>query len=236
MTGRRYNPVIERCLALSIQHKEWMEIAGYMDRLSNADFRTACNILCERLLPTMESGAFWEMFSVLVPLNPKAYLVTFLKGASVIYKEQRLSFDNEYLREYGKGIVENGSQIDRDKFIVFMLPLFEQPNEIELVFSIFRIDIPSDKLAFLIRYNSIACYYVLFRTLRLLEHDHAILENYCILLKKKGDRLSFNLASIIKCYFDLTSVKGTFSLQVCPYELNYLELSYGTFKQVLTRI
>jgi hypothetical protein len=46
---------------------------------------------------------------------------------------------------------------------------------------------------------------------------------------KRGDGLSFNLASLIKAYFGLDELKGTFSLRLKPYELARIESSYKAF-------
>jgi hypothetical protein len=48
-------------------------------------------------------------------------------------------------------------------------------------------------------------------------------------LMKRGDALSFNLASLMKEYFGLEEMKGTFSLRLKPFELARLETSYRAF-------
>ena len=53
---------------------------------------------------------------------------------------------------------------------------------------------------------------------------------------RKGDALSFNLASVAKVYFDLPQVKGTFSLKLDPYQLGRLEMSYASFRRVMQSI
>lgn len=53
---------------------------------------------------------------------------------------------------------------------------------------------------------------------------------------KRGDALSFNLASVTKSYFDLPAVGGTFSLRLRPYELSLLEASYADFCAVMRRV
>jgi hypothetical protein len=50
---------------------------------------------------------------------------------------------------------------------------------------------------------------------------------------KQGDGLSFNVASVFKIYFGLDSIRGTFSLQLAPYELSRLEQSYEAFAKVV---
>ena len=81
-----------------------------------------------------------------------------------------------------------------------------------------------------------ACAYLLFRAMRHAEHDHGLLARCCRLLMKKGDRLSFNLASLAKVYFDLPQVKGTFSLRVSPYQLGRLGSSYADFRKMMSLV
>ena len=108
--------------------------------------------------------------------------------------------------------------------------------EAEYLFSSLHIEQPRERLDFLLRSEGMACYYLLFKVMRQLEHDKELLVRCCVYLMKKGDALSFNLASVCKIYFDLSQVKGTFSLQLNPYQLGLLELSYASFSKVMGSI
>ena len=72
--------------------------------------------------------------------------------------------------------------------------------------------------------------------MRQLEHERDLLVRCCQCLMKKGDALSFNLASVAKLYFDLTPVKGTFSLHLAPYQLGCLDASFESFCRVMKSI
>ena len=50
---------------------------------------------------------------------------------------------------------------------------------------------------------------------------------------RKGDRLSFNMAAIVRQYFDITSIPGTFSLNLPPYAQGRMERSPENFLKVL---
>ena len=72
--------------------------------------------------------------------------------------------------------------------------------------------------------------------MRQVEHDRDLLARCCRVLMKRGDALSFNLASVAKVYFDLPQVKGTFSLSLSPFQLGWLETSFENFKKVMQGI
>ena len=55
----------------------------------------------------------------------------------------------------------------------------------------------------------------------------------CQAIMKKSDDMSFNMASLLRSYFDLHEIKSTFSLQIEPYELSYIEQSYENFEHIL---
>ena len=55
-------------------------------------------------------------------------------------------------------------------------------------------------------------------------------------LMREGSGIAFNLVSILKCYFDLPQVRGSFSLKLDAYELSRMDASYEAFRDILTRI
>ena len=55
-------------------------------------------------------------------------------------------------------------------------------------------------------------------------------------LAQRGDRLSFNLAALLKQYFGLAGVAGQFSLRLHPYEHGRLDASFEAFVRVLTSV
>ena len=53
-------------------------------------------------------------------------------------------------------------------------------------------------------------------------------------LMKNGDAMSFNLASLMKTYFALNELKGTFSLSLKPFELARIESSFEAFRNAMS--
>jgi len=61
------------------------------------------------------------------------------------------------------------------------------------------------------------------------------LKKYYVLLVQKGDHRSFNMACIVRSYFDLTDLPGRFSLHLPPYKLNRLDLTPESFAKILNQ-
>ena len=189
------------------------------------------------LLPQVAPPVFWGAFHALLAFHAKAFLGTMLKSARV--RRQTVGFT---LRDGGFLLVADflnrqGTALDRGKFIVAMLRMFgEDVAELEHLFQCLHVEDGQGRMDYLLQGDGMACAYLLFRAMRHAEHDHELLARCCRLLMKKGDRLSFNLASLAKVYFDLPQVKGTFSLRVSPYQLGRLESSYADFKKMMSLV
>ena len=106
----------------------------------------------------------------------------------------------------------------------------------ERLFQDFAITDAHRRTEFLLRTAGLVAAFVLLRTLRFEEHDRAYLVSVCRQVMKRGDNLSFNLASLLRAYFDLTEVRGTFSLTLQPFELSRLDTDFEVFSRVMTRV
>ena len=238
MAGSRYNDaVMERRLAVFLKAMDWRGLTVCLDGLSNKDFRMAGIVLGERLLPEVEDSVFWAAFHALVSYQSKAFLVTALKAVPL--RKQRGGFTLRHggfllLADY---LNRGGTELDRSKFIRFMLGVFaDEVEELEYLFRTLCVDDVKRQMEYLLQGDGVACAYLLFQTMRRTEHDKDLLARCCRLLMRKGDSLSFNLASLCKVYFDLPEVKGTFSLHLSPFQLGRLETSYENFRKVLQGI
>lgn len=233
---RRTNPVVAQKLSLLIGQKAWPELDTYMLSLSNADFRCAGHILCENIMLQYECEDFWEIFTHLSLFRPKAFLGTCLKAAVTQYRARKISFYSKILYAYAATVTKEGMAIDRDKFLTAMTNVMESQEEFNTAFKMFGISQGPDRLRYLLRCNTAAAYYSLFQCLKHSQDNVALLHKCCYALIKKGDRLSYNLVSIIRKYFGLTDIRGTFALTVEPYQLNYLDSSQEAFTKVLTSV
>ena len=115
-----------------------------------------------------------------------------------------------------------------------ILPLQTQPQYVVHLLDVLKIESPLKRIKILLPMATVPCAYVLFRTLRYVEHDHSLLLRVAATLIKQGDSVSFNVASIMKVFFALNDLKGTFSLRLQPWELSRIENSFEAFSQAVT--
>ncbi len=228
---RRHNPALQARLEAFLQAADYEGLYGMLNQLHATDFRTAGYLLGEVLLPVLTGDAYWEVFLAIVPRAPKAYLGTFLKAGRQLYEAGRLSVSGDVLRRF----VEAGAtDIDRKKTIDAFLPLLCTPGEAEGLLNAFDVE-PGQRISYLLSAGSRPCCFLLFRQLKVMD-DLSLIRRCCLALIRRGDRLSFNLASLLTHYFALEGIPGTFSLQLHPYEQGRLDASYEAFDKILTSI
>ena len=226
---RHYHPLVANRLRMLLAARDWQAIPLYLDTLSNAQFRTAGYMLGEMLMPELPEDDFWTLAQTLVSYNSKAFLVTLLKSVG----QRDFDVESKGFVKFCKSIKHN--QIDTQKLLLNLLPILRHPNEIVWLFKLVGLTDYELRIPYLIRTVSMPASYVLFHTLKYMEHDRALLIRTVCFLIKRGDDKSFNFASILKSYFGLDEVKGTFSLSIEPYQLARLEGSYEAFCQALNR-
>lgn len=236
---RRHNPVLKERLAAFVQTGDADGLADGLSHLSHQDFRTAGFLLSEELFPLYfgqsrvsgDNRDFWHFFITMVPSSPKAYLGTFLKALAVLYENEAITLNDPRFLRYA---CEQAAPIDCRKILEMMLPRLKVPSEIESLLSMFsHILTPEQCASFLLRAGTLPCFYILFKLLKMQDATPELLRKYCVLLMRKGDHLSFNMACILHSYFDLSDLPGTFSLQLRPYQLGKLDESYEGFSAII---
>ncbi len=228
---RRHNPALQERLDARLRAADYDGLLACLDGLNATDRRTAGYLLGEVLLPALDGAAFWDVFTTVVPHDPKAYLGTFLKAGCRLYEAGRLTFSHSGFRRFA---ASQASVVDRRKTLGAFLPLLRTPEEVTGLFDAFGVE-AATRVPYLFRAGSHPCCFLLFRQLKALD-DAALNRKYCLLLMQRGDRLSFNLASLLKHYFALERIPGTFSLRLEPYEQGRLDASYEAFDKLLTSI
>lgn len=231
-----YNYSILNALSQYVKETNWNGMCKYLEGLSHSQFRTAGNLLGTDILPLLRADDFWTCFTVLFASSPKAWLVTLLKAAVKSYNNKTLYFEGECFRKICRCITENEQKIDKNKILQAILPILRTPQEVDTLFHYFAMDNLDECVDILLGINSLPCYFTIFQKLRRMDHRPEKISKYCSLLMQKGDDLSFNLVSIIKNYFDLPDVKGSFALNLAPFELSRLDTSYEEFKKIITCI
>ncbi len=230
MTDKHFNPALERRLAELIAKEDWGGVVAFMDTLSNAHFRTAGYILGETLMPRMEDEEkFWTLASTLVLSNRKAFLVTIMKSAA------RRVFAVESIA-FAKLCEElSSNDIDVTKTLANLLPLMERPEGVERLLCLLHVDDPMQRIAHLLKVETMPSRYALFMALRKVDHNTELLRRTVQYLMKRGDNQSFNLASLVTSYFGLQGIQGTFARPLQPYELSRFDSSYEAFRKSMLR-
>ena len=231
---KRYNPIIYSRLAVLCGQQDWDGVVRYLQSLSHAGFRTAGYLLGERFLTEVAEEEYWTAFRRMVEFDTKALLGTLLKTAVNRLGQGTLSVRHPGFVALAEWLEAEDRKVDEHKILLYLIPALSADSDMEALFVRFHVNEPRRRMDYLLRGNSLPCYFLLFRTLRFLEHDKPLLTECCRFLMKKGDSLSFNMASLVKRYFDLPRVQGTFSLCIQPYEMARLEASFDTFAKVMS--
>lgn len=230
---QHYNPIIYQRLKVIFNAHDWNALLLYLNGLSNAHFRTAGYIIGERILPTVEREVFWDVAKLLILWQPRAFVVTIAKAATPRLEHSTLSIDDEGFIELAEALQDESHVIDRRKLLTQWLPAINRPQTMEYLFERMGISDSQLKIEYLLRTPGSVAGFLLLRTLCFEEHDRELLERTCRLVMKRGDAFSFNLASLLRSFFDLQEVRGTFSLQLQPYELSRLSNDFDAFSRTL---
>ena len=175
----------------------------------------------------LSDADFWALTQVLISYHPKAFLVTLLKSVG----QRGMNVHSEAFAVFCHSL--RGNELDVQKTLLQLLPLAHRPEAMEHLFHLLAVDDRERRIPYLIRTATLPAFYLLFHTLKYVEHDRSLLIRTVYFLMKRGDDASFNLASLLKAYFGLDEVHGTFSLRIEPYQLARLEGSFEAFATAL---
>ena len=219
-----YSLQIDRRIRPAVCQEDFDELLKQLDSFSNSQFRTAVYMLGERYALELPNDGFWRLFAVLLQRDSKAFLIVMLKALV-----QRMEKGEASIQDEGfKNLCHIMNEVDRQKTLQFLLPYLKDEEQVRYLFQCFAME-ANKWIPYLIKVNTLPCAFVLFSSLRYIEHERDYLVRIAYYLMKRGDGLSFNLASLMKAYFGLEELKGTFSLQLKPFELARLETSYKAF-------
>lgn len=222
--------ILKTQIAVFIRQEKAESLRDYLASLRNADFRLAGQILADRQLwehlpEATANTMFWHFAAVLVAANNRAYLGTMLKAATA----------TKSLMPTVEFATTCTTDIDKKKVLEALLPTQKPPSDVNAMLQMFGFDSAAATENILFKIGTPVCYFVLFNLLKQYEDRHDYLRRICIELIRKGDKYSFNLACIIKEYFGLAELPGTFSLSLQPYELSRLDANYDTFLSIIRK-
>lgn len=232
---QHYNPQIYVRLKTLLATDDFSQLTAYLEGLSNAHFRTAGYLLGERLLTTLSPERFWLLMRQLILWHPKAFVGTLAKTSAKRLQDGSISLDDEGFTTLAQALKGDSHVIDREKLMLQWLPVLTRYEWVERLFKAF--DVPTTRgMEFLLRTDGLVAGFVLLRALRFEEHNTPLLVHACHTLMRRGDSLSFNVASAIRSFFDLQDVRGVFSLHIEPYELSRLDTDFDTFSRVVRKV
>lgn len=203
-------------------------LTGYLDGMSNAGRRVAQACLENEVLPELETERFDALFVALFRADNRAWLGCLLKVLV-----QRIAAGRSGLGDCVGLIAGEMTDVDRRKALLALLPVADAPEDVRLLLVRCGLADAGEWIQYLLQVNSRSAYFVLLGALRYVEHDRALLSRTCSYLMRKGDSLSFNVASIIRLSYDIKEVRGTFSLHLAPYQLARVEQNYSAFCDVV---
>lgn len=233
---QHYHPLILQRLSGLFAARDWDGLQAYLTSLSNAHFRTAGYLIGERLMPETNRDDFWEVMQRLIQWQPKAFVVTTAKAAATRLSCGTISLSDTGFLRLAATLHGDEHRIDRQKLLQQWLPVLKNPATIETLFNLLGVDDIQRRVDFLLRTDGLPAAFVLLRTLRFEEHDRNLLTQTCRALMKRGNSLSFNIASMVRTFFDLQEVRGIFSLNIQPFELSRLDTDYETFKRIACKV
>lgn len=222
-------------LLVYVEAQNFKGLCEHLSALRTTDFRAAGIVLSEaQFWSTLSDEAFWEAFSILAGTHPRAYLGTLLKAATGRFLHRSFSPKTRPLVIYAREIA---SPIDCNKCLTVLLPLVSHPEDAQELLNMFLSEDPDGKKAapYLFRATTPAAYYLLFQHLRHHEDRKPYLRRVAVELMHKGDKTSFNLAGILRTYFDLGDLPGTFALRLPVYELSRLDNGFEEFLKIIKR-
>lgn len=232
---QHYHPLVAQRLKQIFESEDWEALVRFLESLSNAHFRTAGYMVGERFLPLLSAEKCWEVARMLMLWQPKAFVVTIGKALALRLKDNTLHIDDEGLQALCTALQGPQHLLDRQKLVHLFLPVIENPKELEKLFLMLSIEDEMQEIEALLHVETAAAGFVLFRLLRREEAQVTLLLQCCRMLMKRGDSLAFNMASLIRSYFDLQEIRGTFSLEVRPYEFSRLDTDFEVFKRLVMR-
>ncbi len=229
---RHYDPyILQQLVALTTEGTPAEQLTEYLSSLSNAAFRTAGYCLGERILMEATPKHFWSLSFTLISYHPKAFLVTVMKTLSARLSRRELTLHDKDFKPLAQLIGQQDEDIR--KTITTLLPSLDDIDTVRHLFRSLGMPYQTQWIPFLLRCKTLPSYFLLFHSLRQLEHQDDFIRRTIYYLIKQGDSLSFNMASLLRTYFGYEDIRATFSLHLPPYQLSRIETSYPDFCKIM---
>lgn len=213
-----------------VRQRNWDGLTQTLQGLSNTEQRRMERVVREEVMTELDNELFWEALLHFITFRRAAFITC---GVAV----EHLAKDGalNYGAEAAARLYEHLKATDEASIVKLcnmMLPQLHTEAQVTGMWKAFHVENEVTRLAMLLRVDSELSYYLLFKTLKLVE-DKTVARKCCATLIKRQDDRAFNAVCLIKAYFGLDDLPGRFSLRIEQYELSHIDRDFETFVHVL---
>ena len=213
-----------------ISTRDWDGLTQMLGNLSNMELRRMERVMREEVLTGLENDLFWETLLHLI-IFKRAAFISGVTALTHLAKDGTLDFEVESVGRLCEHLKAT-NQESLVKMCNMMVPELRTEVQVMGMFEAFHVENEVTRLAVLLKAEHDLSYYLIFKTLKLIE-DKLVARKCCVALMKRQDDRAFNAVCLIKAYFGLDDLPARFSLTIEQYELSHIDRDYNTFIHVL---
>ena len=213
-----------------ISTRDWDGLTQMLGNLSNMELRRMERVMREEVLTGLENDLFWETLLHLI-IFKRAAFISGVTALTHLAKDGTLDFE---VKSVGR-LCEHLKATNQESLVKMcnmMVPELRTEVQVMGMFEAFHVENEVTRLAVLLKAEHDLSYYLIFKTLKLIE-DKLVARKCCVALMKRQDDRAFNAVCLIKAYFGLDDLPARFSLTIEQYELSHIDRDYNTFIHVL---
>ena len=213
-----------------ISTRDWEGLTQMLGSLSNMELRRMERVMREEVLTGLENDLFWETLLHLI-IFKRAAFISGVTALTHLAKDGTLDFE---VKSVGR-LCEHLKATNQESLVKMcnmMVPELRTEAQVMGMFEAFHVENEVTRLAVLLKAEHDLSYYLIFKTLKLIE-DKLVARKCCVALMKRQDDRAFNAVCLIKAYFGLDDLPARFSLTIEQYELSHIDRDYNTFIHVL---
>lgn len=210
--------------------RDWEGLTQMLGNLSNMELRRMERVMREEVLTGLENDLFWETLLHLI-IFKRAAFISGVTALTHLAKDGTLDFE---VKSVGR-LCEHLKATNQESLVKMcnmMVPELRTEAQVMGMFEAFHVENEVTRLAVLLKAEHDLSYYLIFKTLKLIE-DKLVARKCCVALMKRQDDRAFNAVCLIKAYFGLDDLPARFSLTIEQYELSHIDRDYNTFIHVL---
>ena len=213
-----------------ISMRDWEGLTQMLGSLSNMELRRMERVMREEVLVGLKNDVFWETLLHII-IFKRAAFISGVTAVTHLAKDGSLDFEvGSVARLYEHLKATHVESLV--KMCNMMVPELKTEEQVMGMFEAFHVENEVTRLAVLLKAEHDLSYYLIFKTLKLIE-DKVIARKCCMALVKRQDDRAFNAVCLIKAYFGLDDLPARFSLTIEQYELSHIDRNYDTFCHVL---